>query len=189
MKALGRDGAKAPHVICAFGVEPLRVSIGIADYQSSRLPGGRPAAIPRQRSAWRPLGAGKARSAMPDTAALRQASMVSAGRWPARALGARRLSRSVVFFLPRVPMPFLATVARLRPDARVRCAQSSPGPSLRSGCGFRAGPCIWAPPGSFSRTAWGSREAGKTKAPTDREDPKRRQRGLLKAGIFNRQEQ
>lgn len=102
MKAFGRDGAKAPHVICAFGVEPLRVSIGIADYQSSRLPGGRPAAIPRQRSAWRPLGAGKARSAMPDTAALRQASMVSAGRWPAR--GARRapsLSVRGVFPAPR----------------------------------------------------------------------------------------
>lgn len=122
-------------------------------------------------------------------AALRQASMVSAGRWPAR--GARRAPSLSVrgVFLLRVPMPFLATVARLHPDARVRCAQSSPGPSLRSGCGFRAGPCIWVEPGFFSRTAWGSREAGKTKAPTDREDPKRRQRGLLKAGFFNRQEQ
>lgn len=135
-----------------------------------------------------PLESSRRDATAANTAALRQARFA---RWSVLAVGqqgalaARRLSRSVVFFLPRVPMPFLATVARFHPDARVRCAQSSPGPSLRSGCGFRAGPCIWAPPGSFSRTAWGSREAGKTKAPTDREDPKRRQRGLLKAEIFN----
>ncbi len=55
-------------------------------------------------------------------------SMVSAGLWPAR--GARRapsLSGRGVFPAPR-PHAFFATVARLRPDARVRSAQSSPGP-------------------------------------------------------------
>jgi hypothetical protein len=126
----------------------------VASPSASRLtiqlapPGGRPADIPRRAA----LGAPKRPQAAcglqqyqyrrPAAGSLR--SLVSAGRWPAR--GARRapsLSGRGVFPASREPHAVFATVARFHPAARVRFAQSSqssPGPSLRSGCGFRAAP-------------------------------------------------
>lgn len=133
------------------------------------LPLGEALRHPRRAGAWHPLGCSASRerhagkpipppcgrlAALDGQCCLRQ-------QW---ALGARRLSLAVVFFLLRVsPLPFFATVARLHPAARVRFAQSSPGPALRSGCGFRAGPCIWAPPGSFSRNGKGLTRSRKNK--------------------------
>lgn len=106
---------------------------------------GKSCGHPPPRLACRPLWAASRCAASRNTAALRQARCARWSVLPAAARGARRapsVSGRGVFSVPR-PHAFSATVARFHPDSRVRFAQSSqssPGPSLRSGCGFRAAP-------------------------------------------------
>ena len=118
--------------------------------------------IPRRASLGAPLESPTAGGrAIP--AALPQAPY---GRWSVlpfgqqKALAARRLlCTSLVGRCVRLSpssSPTRANVGQLQATARVRCAQCSPGPSLRSGCGFRAGPCSCLPPTSFIRTAMNS---------------------------------
>lgn len=178
--------AQAPTGLYACGTGPVVPALRVT------IPGalrGKPSGHPRRASLGAPRVC-KPRCGMheyrrPTAGSLR--SMVSAGQRPAR--GARRapsLSVRGVFSAPR-PHALFATVARLHPDARVKLRPVLTR-SLRcaAGCGFRAGPCIWAPPGSERRTAWGSRGAEKTKPPTAPRGPQNEAGGVfLEQRFFN----